>query len=58
MMDLNDEYAGLGGSYVIQGGKRVLVERTQDGPLPAEETAVAPEQSPATQTETTEGGNE
>lgn len=32
-----DEFAGQGGSYIIEGGKRKLVQRTQEaGAKPAE----------------------
>ena len=46
---MDDEYAGQGGSYVIdKKGRRVLVERTQDAP-PAEapETVAADPADPA-----------
>lgn len=47
-----DENHGQGGSYVIQDGKRVLVERTQDapdgnGPRPAVEQPAADTPAPA-----------
>jgi len=48
-----DENNGQGGSYVIQDGSRVLIERTQDAPngngprLADDAPAAVPEQSPA-----------
>lgn len=32
--NFNDEHAGKGGSYVMEDGKRVLLERTDTAPAP------------------------
>jgi hypothetical protein len=32
MAEKTDKYEGMGGSYIVKNGERVLVERTQDHP--------------------------